>query len=50
MHKSIDRRRFLLGLGAAAATQTLPSAVRAAMSSIRANACAACATSAFAMA
>ncbi len=31
MHNTIDRRRFLLGLGAAAATQSLSSAVRAAM-------------------
>jgi dihydroorotase len=32
MRNPIDRRRFLLGLGAAAATQSLSSAVRAAMS------------------
>ena len=31
MHSAIDRRRFLLSLGAAAATQSLSSAVRAAM-------------------
>ena len=62
MRTTIDRRHFLLNLAAVAATQSLSSAVRAAMgpedkfdllikggaSSIPVSGCAVCATSAFA--